>query len=154
MTSTELVVVCDTNVLIPLIIKASQSVRLFLRLQAAGIPVILSPQINAEVRDKMMTKKSLRRWLNVTDAEIVRFGKHDLPAMTRLIPGNKITPGAVPADPKDDMIIAAAIEGGACYIVSEDRHMLDLKEYQGIKIMRIAEFEAELDRLGVPAMPR
>lgn len=149
MTPAGLVVVCDTNVLIPLIIKASQSVRLFSRLRAAGIPVVLSPQIRDEVRDKMMTKKSLRRWLKVTDAEIETFIQQDLPAVTRLIRGNIATPGAVPADPKDDIIIAAAVEGGASYIVSEDRHVLDLKAYQGSTIMSIAEFEAELDRLGV-----
>ncbi len=144
-----IVIVCDTNVLIPLIIKASQSVRLFSRLQAAGIPVVLSPQIKEEVREKMITKKSPRRWLQVTDAEIEAFIQKGLPAMTRLIPGDITLEGAVPADPNDDIIIAAAIEGGASYIVSEDRHLLDLKEYQGIRIMSIKEFEIELDRLGV-----
>ncbi|MFV2073841.1 MAG: hypothetical protein ACC742_14465 [Thermoanaerobaculales bacterium] len=36
-------------------------------------------------------------------------------------------------------------------IVSEDKHLLDLKEYQGIKIMNRAQFETELNRLGVAA---
>jgi hypothetical protein len=39
MTPAELVVVCDSNVLIPLVITASRSARLFSRLQAAGIPL-------------------------------------------------------------------------------------------------------------------
>jgi len=47
------------------------------------------------------------------------------------------------------MIIAAALESKAEYIVSEDKHLLDLKEYQGIKIMNREGFETELDRLEV-----
>ena len=56
----------------------------------------------------------------------------------------------MPADPKDDMIIAAAVESGASYIVSEDHHLRDLKQHQGITILGTDEFKAELDRLGIP----
>jgi predicted nucleic acid-binding protein len=48
------------------------------------------------------------------------------------------------------MIIAAAVESGASYIVSEDHHLRDQKQYQGITILGIDEFKAELDRLGIP----
>ena len=58
--------------------------------------------------------------------------------------------GSVPADPKDDMVVAAALEANASYIVSEDKHLLDLGDYEGIKIMNRKQFGAELDRLGVP----
>jgi hypothetical protein len=42
------------------------------------------------------------------------------------------------------------VEAGASYIVSEDAHVLHIAEYEGIKIMNREQFEAELDRLGVP----
>ena len=109
----------------------------------------LSPQILAEVRDKMLNREPLRRWLKSSDEEIQEF-LAALPAMARMIPGNEKADGAVPADPKDDMIIAAAVESGASYIVSEDHHLRDLKQYQGITILGIDEFKAELDRLGIP----
>jgi len=48
------------------------------------------------------------------------------------------------------MIIAAAIEANAEYIVSEDKHLLNLRSCRGIAIMNRDEFTAELDRLGVP----
>lgn len=142
------VVVFDTNVLIPLILPASRSTRLFSRLEAAGWRVALSPQILAEVADKLRTREPLRRWLKGSDQEIEEF-LAQLPTTVRLIPGNETAAGAVPADPKDDMIIAAAVESGASYIVSEDHHLRDLKEYQGIKILGLDEFTAELERLGV-----
>ena len=100
--------------------------------------------------EKMLTKARLRRWLRLSDEEIRQFVEDDLPAMTRLSPGNETASGAVKADPKDDKIIAAAVESGASYIVSQDHHLRDLREYHGIKILGLEEFDAELDRLGVP----
>jgi putative PIN family toxin of toxin-antitoxin system len=43
-------------------------------------------------------------------------------------------------DPDDDKFLEAAIEGKADYIVSRDHHLLDLKEYQKIKIVTPEKF--------------
>ena len=43
-------------------------------------------------------------------------------------------------DPNDDMIIRAALEGEADYIVSGDRHLKALREYQGVQIVSPAAF--------------
>lgn len=142
------IVVFDTNVLIPLILPASRSTRLFSRLQTAGWTVALSPQILAEVRDKTRNREPLRRWLKSSEQEIEQFLER-LPEAVRVVLGSTVVEGAVPADPKDDMIIAAAVESGATYIVSEDHHLRDLKQYQGIMILGIDAFKAELDQLGV-----
>ncbi len=142
-------VVFDSSVLIPLIVKASHSTRLFLRLEAAGWQVAVSPQLVAETREKMETKRSVREWLKMSDEEVDRFLDEELPGKTRALPGVRQAHGAVKADPKDDIIIAAALEGKASYIVSEDKHLLDLKDYQGIKIVSREQFAAELDRLEV-----
>ena len=144
------VVVFDTNVLIPLVLTASRSTRLLSRLRAAGWHVAVSPQILAEVREKMLTKEPLRQWLELSAAEISAFLNRDLPGKTRAVPGIRQAHGAVKADPKDDKIIAAALESNASYLVSEDRHLLDLKEHEGIQIMTREQFAVELDRLGVP----
>ncbi len=143
------VVVFDTNALIPLILKASSSTRLFSRLNAAGWEIAASPQILLEVADKLRTKESLRKWLDLAEENIERFVSETIMDMVSEVPGHRQAHGAVEADPDDDKIIAAALESKAAYIVSEDRHLLDLGEYQGIKIMDRDQFAAELDRLGV-----
>jgi hypothetical protein len=148
MTPPKLIVVFDSNVVIPLSIQASRSTRLFSRLRAAGHRVVISPQILAEVGEKMRTRESLRRWLRQTDEEIENFLRN-LQKVMRITEGLETAVGSVPADPKDEMIIAAAVESGASYIISEDHHLRDLKKYQGIQILSIDEFRAELDRLGV-----
>ena len=43
-------------------------------------------------------------------------------------------------DPNDDKFIEAAIEGHAELIVSQDKHLLKIKEYQNIKIVNPDEF--------------
>lgn len=140
--------VFDTNVLIPLILHYSRSSRLFSRLRVADWRVVSTPQILAEATEKMRTKRRLRRWLGTSDDRIDRFlGR--LPRILQVYPGFRQVHGAVPADPKDDKVIAAAVEANASYIVSEDRHLRQLGEYQGIKIMSVEEFHLELDRLGV-----
>lgn len=149
----EVVVVFDTNVLIPLSIPASRSNRLLGRLNAVGYKVAVTPQILAEVRDKMYHKPELRKWLNLSDEKIARFLKR-LSTLTIQVQGTEYLHGVVKADHDDDKIIAAAVESGAEYIVSQDRHLLDLGEWGGIKIMNVQGFNQELDRLGVPTLSR
>jgi putative PIN family toxin of toxin-antitoxin system len=46
----------------------------------------------------------------------------------------------VEQDPSDDVFLAAALEGQADYIVTLDRHLLSLKQYHGVQIVRPAFF--------------
>jgi putative PIN family toxin of toxin-antitoxin system len=145
-----LVIVFDTSVLIPLILPASRSTVLFHRLRSNGHRVAFTEPVYAELEDKLRRRETLRRWMQRSDDEISQF-LTDLRTNCYLLPGFREVQGAVQADPKDDIIIAAALEASASYIVSEDRHLLDLKAYEGITIMSRMQFAAELDRLGVPA---
>ena len=88
--------------------------------------------------------------IGLSDKEIAEFLNQDLPGKTRTIPGLRNAHGAVPADPDDDKIIAAALEANAAYLISEDKHLLKLGSYRGIKIMNREQFAAELDRLKIP----
>jgi len=47
-------------------------------------------------------------------------------------------------DPADDMFLACAIEVQADFIVSRDQHLLNLKEFQGVKIIGVKEFLARV----------
>jgi len=46
----------------------------------------------------------------------------------------------IEADPADDKYLACALEAQAGYIISGDHHLLDLKSFQGIKIMTPGAF--------------
>jgi predicted nucleic acid-binding protein len=51
---------------------------------------------------------------------------------------------AVAADPSDNKFIAAAIEGRGDYIISGDRHLLDIKAYEGIPIISARQFISKI----------
>jgi uncharacterized protein len=51
---------------------------------------------------------------------------------------------AVKEDPKDDMIIETAIDGGADMIVTGDGHLLALKTFRGINVTTVEKMLAYL----------
>ena len=51
---------------------------------------------------------------------------------------------AVAADPDDNHILECAIDGKADLIVSNDRHLLDLKEFAGVPIVGSVDFRRTL----------
>jgi putative PIN family toxin of toxin-antitoxin system len=46
----------------------------------------------------------------------------------------------IPEDPADNRFLECAVSGGACYIVSQDRHLLDLKEFGNVRILTAGDF--------------
>ena len=46
----------------------------------------------------------------------------------------------VKADPDDDIFFEAAVAGGAQHIVSQDKHLLNVKEYGNIRVVTPKEF--------------
>lgn len=54
----------------------------------------------------------------------------------------------IAADPDDDRVLEAALAGNADYIVSGDRHLLALEEFEGIRILRPSEFLVILEARG------
>ena len=48
-------------------------------------------------------------------------------------------------DPDDDKYIAAAMEGRAQFLVSGDRHLLDLGEHEGIRLVTPKVFRTVIE---------
>jgi uncharacterized protein len=61
-----------------------------------------------------------------------------------VIPKRKIN--VVKDDPDDNKFVETALEGKADYIVTQDRHLLSIKEFEGIKIVTPEEFLRILER--------
>lgn len=60
-----------------------------------------------------------------------------------VIPEQSVT--GVSSDPDDDVFLECALAGGADYIVTGDRHLLDLGTFHGIPIVPPALFAAILE---------
>ncbi len=79
-------------------------------------------------------------------AERLRLDEGELSAiLAALLSRAKVTPGklrlsGVTRDPKDDAVVACAVEGRASYIVSSDQDWLTLGEYQDIRVVTPRRF--------------
>lgn len=56
----------------------------------------------------------------------------------------------VVADPTDNIFLECAIDGKADYIVSGDRHLLDIGVYKGIEILKAKDFLVKEGFLTLP----
>ena len=79
----------------------------------------------------------LKRDFKYSNEETRNITEKVLQFLTLVIPSKKID--VVKDDPDDNKIIECALESNAEYIISYDKHLLKLKEFQGIKIVRPEE---------------
>lgn len=52
----------------------------------------------------------------------------------------KIPVSVIKTDPSDNIFLSTAVEGKASFIISGDRHLLALKKYQDVQIVKATDF--------------
>jgi putative PIN family toxin of toxin-antitoxin system len=132
----------DTNSLVSVLLRPDGvSNQIFQRWRAGQFQLATSPGILVELTDVLHRRHIFEKY-HLTEVVV---DDH----LTALRTEAEVAPGllvldAVPDDPKDNHVLAAAVETSCEYIVSGDRHLLDLHDYQGIKIVSPREFLALL----------
>jgi putative PIN family toxin of toxin-antitoxin system len=124
-------VVVDTNILVSALIYHGKPHILVLKL-LEGHTVILSRQMLAELADVLTRDK-----FAVKTSQVDRF-------LAVLVRKSKVvTPSSrfkiISEDPDDDVVLNTAYAGKAEYIVTGDRHLLALREFKRIKIVKVAQ---------------
>ncbi|PJH76230.1 MAG: putative toxin-antitoxin system toxin component, PIN family [Anaerolineae bacterium CG_4_9_14_0_8_um_filter_58_9] len=136
-------VVIDTNVLISAVIKPKSRMGLIIQcLHQSEYTLVFSPEMLEELvevysRPKIQQKYHLdQEALNTIVGVIVTRGDSIVPT----------TDVNICRDPDDDMLLSLALDGHADYIVSGDGGLLSLSPFQGIPIIKPAEFLNILDK--------
>lgn len=125
-------VVLDTNVYLSGIIFGGNCRHILDLMIKKEIKVVISPAILLEISQKLKQKfKWSQNQIFTTIKTIIKSTKVVQP---------QIKIGAVKMDKSDDKIIEAAVTGRVNYIISGDRHLLKIKQYQKIKIVAPTEF--------------
>jgi uncharacterized protein len=125
----------DNNILLSATLwDNSISQKLLFSLIRQDIKIYSSPEILSDYQ------KVLKRDFSYKDEEIAEIMKYVLSFLSIVVPEKKEK--IVKKDPDDDMIIACAVESKSEYIFTYDKHLLELKEYNGIKIIRPEEARA------------
>ncbi len=132
-------IVADTNVLVSgILVEHGASARILEAVRSGGIMLIMSPALLAEFEIVIQRAHIAKKY------PVAQEKAHDfvlfLTAHVEIVEGKVTRPGLVVADSKDDIVMACALEGKAEFIVSGDQHLTDLKEVDGIQILKPAEF--------------
>ena len=114
--------------------------RVVLAAVAAGlVDLVITDELEAEYR-RAVEYPQVKRYA----AKVDRQGFVDAIVATAERVEPAAAAGAVSADPGDDMVVAAALAGRADFLVSLDRHLLDLAGLPGVLVVRPGDFLREL----------
>jgi len=111
------------------------------------VSIFTSSEIQAELERKLKTKFGIEK--KEVAQILLDYSMFTLPIKSL----HKVV--VIDADPDDNKFIECAVASKAAYIVSGDKHLLNLKNYQGIQIKKAAEFLEIFKRSGEfpPALP-
>lgn len=131
-------VVLDTNVLISASFWSGASFKIMQMVDDVKIELILSKEILEEYDEILRCDEILEK----TDAfqRLAAAATIQKLLIKAKIVDPKIKLNIIGADSDDNKIIEAAVEGCADFIISQDKHLLDLVSYHNIKIATPAEF--------------
>lgn len=135
-------VTLDTNVFVSGLISRQGAPREIIDAWVAGtFTLVTSPYLISELR-RVLTYPRIADRLRLTDVELqVLF--HALSRKSVVTEGALDLPG-VTRDPKDDPVIACAVEGGADYVVSGDEDILVLGSHDKVHMINPVQFAAIL----------
>jgi hypothetical protein len=135
-------VVIDTNVWISGLLWRGAPWRILRLVERGEIEVCIAPPMVTEL-EQVLTAERLRprlERLGLSPSDLLAYALHlttvfEVPEAPRGEPSP-----IVAADPDDDVFVQCAAVSGASYLVSGDRHLLDMGQYQEIAILSPAEF--------------
>ncbi len=127
----------DTNVLISATFWFGDSNKIIQMVDDKQLELILSKPIIDEYKNVLFYNEIQSKIKN-KNLEII-YSIKKLMSISKIIkPKEKIN--IIKEDSKDNKILECAIEGGVNLIISQDRHLLKLKNFRGIRIVTPKEF--------------
>ena len=130
-------IVCDTNVLISGILFPGHS-RKILQLASRGVVTnAISADILREAEDVLLRPK-----FSLSPEQVLSIVALFRDTFVFVTPSRRVT--AIQADPDDNRILEAALAAHANFIVSGDKHLLDLGQWQDVRIVSPAQFMTQI----------
>ncbi len=130
-------VVLDTNVLVSGTFWKGDSEKIVDKVENKEVELISSKELIEEYEEVINREEIMDKTQN-KDLILNESVQKVINDSTIVEPTKKFD--VVKEDPKDNKIVECAVEGNADYIISQDNHLLNLKEFNGIKILTPEEF--------------
>lgn len=133
-------VVLDTNVLISAVLSRGSPPDSILRAWRTGsFELVISTPLLREL-EKVLARPRIRRRLRWSTDERTIFVAALSEGAVVVTPEEELR--VIQADVADNRVLEAAVRAEADYIVSGDRHLLELRSHEGIRIVTPARFLA------------
>ena len=127
-------VIIDTNVLISGTFWSGKPKILLNKARHREIASVTSEILLNEVKE-ILTREDKPFRLSMSEANRIISSIRDISDV--ILPKSKVS---VCRDEDDNRVLECALDGNAEYIVTGDTDLLDLREYQGIYILNVADF--------------
>lgn len=132
-------VVLDTNLFVSsLLIKSGLPAHALDAWRERKYLLITSPALIAEIVNTLSYDRIRRKYLITNEDVALLISLLEQDAL--IVPGQTNLSGVIPDDPDDEQVLTCALEGQADLIASGDRHLLELKEFEGIPILTVRQF--------------
>lgn len=138
-------VVLDTNVFVSgLLTKSGRPAMVIDAWRAGQYLLVTSGPIISEIQRVLQAPKIRKKYAigGKQIENLIRLLEND----AIVVPGLSPVSGTIPEDPTDEMFLAAALDAKADIIVSGDRHLLDLDQYEGIPVSTVRQFLELLEK--------
>lgn len=127
--------VLDTNTVVSALFWEGAPKSLLAAVRGGGIALFSSPPLIAELADVLSRRKFEKQ---VAAAQFSSRQLLDSYARSATLVHPLPTPRIV-SDPDDDIVIGTALSAKADLIVTGDRALLSIAEYQGVRIVSVAD---------------
>ena len=136
-------VVVDTNLIVSAFLWGGSPGKLIGELLTRGIPMLTTQAMIDELDATLRKPKFDSRFQakGVTPDELM----DEYRQMTQLVTPAEIPDDSV-RDPKDQIILAAAVGGSASHLISGDKDLTTLRQYSDVMVLTVSQFLAMMNQ--------
>ena len=131
-------IVLDTNVWLSAVFWDGEANKIINKAINEKIKIIITKEILSEIAEVLNREAKFQKFIKDKKTKIGNLIRTILSFSILIETKSKIE--LIKQDPDDNIILEAALDGKADYILSYDKHLLNMLEFRKIKILEPREF--------------
>ncbi len=136
--------VLDTNILVSLLFKKALAKEISKAMEEKSVEFYSSEEILRELA-RVLTYPKIEEIFEKAEVE-KRTVLESLTEILKVV-NPKVRVNVIKIDPSDNKVLECALEAGAKYLISGDKHLIALREFRKVEIVTVKEFLEKLDFL-------
>jgi hypothetical protein len=134
--------VLDTNILVSLLFKKALAKEISKAMEEKSVEFYSYEEILRELA-RVLTYPKFEKIFEKAEVE-KRTVLKSLTERLKVV-NPKVRVNVIKIDPSDNKVLECALEAGAKYLISGDKHLIALREFRKVEIVTVKEFLEKLD---------